>query len=63
MSSIELKPLPGLEGEPRHEGSEGWERPDIWWWECRKRPEYEQLLSFPFKNTKCPDWIGQPVGS
>lgn len=37
--------------------SESWEMPDIRWWECRKHPEYEQLLSFPFQNTKCSDWV------
>lgn len=36
--------------------SEGWERPDIQWWECAKRPGMANLRSFPFHNTKCPEF-------
>lgn len=35
--------------------SESWEMDHIWWWECNLHPEYKNLTSFPFKNTKCAD--------
>jgi len=35
---------------------EGWEMPDIQWWECAAHPAYANLTSFPFNNTKCKSW-------
>ena len=35
---------------------EGYECEHIWWWECRQFPGRENLLSFPFRNTKCKGW-------
>jgi len=36
--------------------TESWELPHIWWWDCKKRPGFAALRSFPFKNTKCKDF-------
>jgi hypothetical protein len=33
--------------------SEGWEHPEIFWYECRERPGLANLRSFPFTRTKC----------
>jgi len=32
---------------------ESWEMPHIWWYECRARPGFSNLKSFPFHDTKC----------
>lgn len=32
---------------------ESWEMPEIWWWECAKKPAMANLKNFPFKNTQC----------
>lgn len=37
--------------------TESWEMPHIAWYECKKIPSMANLLSFPFRNTKCDQWI------
>ena len=36
---------------------ESWEMPHIQWYECAVHSGYANLTSFPFHNTKCPDWV------
>lgn len=41
--------------------TESWEFPDIWWYECRKRPGAPNLTSFPFVNTNCKAFEPKPA--
>lgn len=36
--------------------TESWEMPHIRWWECSANKSRANLLSFPFRNTKCRDF-------
>lgn len=36
-----------------YKDSESWEMPHIWWYACNEKPNYMNLKSFPFHNTKC----------
>lgn len=37
-------------------GTESWEMPHIWWYECLARPANEYLKHWPWKKTKCKHW-------
>lgn len=39
-----------------HRETESWEMPWIAWWECGVKWTRSQLTSFPYLNTKCPDF-------
>lgn len=34
------------------------EMPEVRWYECRKRPQNENLKNFPFTQTQCAFWVG-----
>lgn len=34
-------------------GTESWEMPHIWWYECDARPANGSLRGFPWRSTKC----------
>lgn len=41
---------------------ESWEMPDCCWFGCHKHSNYTNLTSFPFQQTKCPDFEKVSVG-
>ena len=37
--------------------TESWEMPHIYWYECAARPGMANLRNFPFRNTKCKEFV------
>jgi hypothetical protein len=33
--------------------TESWVMPDVWWFECPRRPGIENLRQWPFRTTTC----------